>query len=90
MIYCLLIGILLLLPLTALAFGREESMEQKTIYRSVRIHAGDTLWTIAEEYKNEYQKTEHMVDEIMEANGLTTANISSGEKIIVPITILME
>ena len=41
---------------------------------------------IAKEYKAEGQKTEQMVDAICEVNGLKTANIRTGENIIVPVT----
>ena len=50
------------------------------------IQKGDTIWDIAKEYKAEGQKTEQMVDAIYEVNGLKTANIRTGENIIVPVT----
>lgn len=67
--------------------GAQTGKTTKTYYyESVEIHKGDTIWNIAEEYKTESEKTEHMVDAILELNGLKTANVRAGESIIVPVT----
>ena len=66
--------------------GAQKGRETKTYYKSVVIQKGDTIWDIAKEYKAERQKTEQMVDAIYEVNGLKTANIRTGENIIVPVT----
>ena len=66
--------------------GAQKGRETKTYYESVEIQRGDTIWDIAKEYKAEGQKTEQMVDAICEVNGLKTANIRTGENIIVPVT----
>ena len=78
----LLLTLALILCLGTFAMGRET----KTYYESVEIQRGDTIWDIAKEYKAEGQKTEQMVDAICEVNGLKTANIRTGENIIVPVT----
>ena len=69
-----------------LCMGAQKGRETKTYYKSVVIQKGDTIWDIAKEYKAEGQKTEQMVDAIYEVNGLKTANIRTGENIIVPVT----
>jgi len=81
---------LMMLSLSSVAFGRQPNVEMSTYYECIRVHAGDTIWGLAEAYKNEHQRTEHMVDEIMMVNGLSSPNIRSGEKIIIPITVVTE
>ncbi len=59
---------------------------EKTIYyESVQIASGDTLWGIAQMYKEENENTEHMVRKIKELNGMFTDDICSGERILVPV-----
>lgn len=82
----LLLTMALILCLGTFAMGAQSVKETKTYYESVQIHKGDTLWDIADEYKMEGEETEHMVDAIMELNGLKTANVRAGESIIVPVT----
>lgn len=82
----LLLTLALILCLGTFAMGAQKGKETKTYYESVMIQKGDTIWDIAEEYKTERQKTEQMVDAIREVNGLKTANIRTGENIIVPVT----
>ena len=80
-------NVFLLLTLALiLCLGAQKGRETKTYYESVEIQRGDTIWDIAKEYKAEGQKTEQMVDAICEVNGLKTANIRTGENIIVPVT----
>ena len=76
----------LVLCLGTFAMGAQTEKTTKTYYESVEIHKGDTIWNIAEEYKTENEKTEHMVNAILELNGLKTANVRAGESIIVPVT----
>ena len=82
----LLLTLALILCLGTFAMGAQKGRETKTYYESVEIQRGDTIWDIAKEYKAEGQKTEQMVDAICEVNGLKTANIRTGENIIVPVT----
>lgn len=82
----LLLTLALILCLGTFAMGAQKGRETKTYYKSVVIQKGDTIWDIAKEYKAERQKTEQMVDAIYEVNGLKTANIRTGENIIVPVT----
>ena len=78
----LLLTLALILCLGTFAMGAQKGRETKTYYESVEIQRGDTIWDIAKEYKAEGQK----VDAICEVNGLKTANIRTGENIIVPVT----
>lgn len=82
-----LLTLALMLCLGTLAMGGQREDTARTVYESVEIKPGDTLWDIAAEYKTESEKIEHMVEKIMECNGMKTANIRSGESIIVPVRV---
>lgn len=81
----LLLTLTLIICLGTLAKGGQKDWNGNVYYESVAIHTGDTLWMIAQEYKAEDQKIEHMISEIMEINGMRSENIRSGESIIVPM-----
>ena len=82
----LLLTMALILCLGTLAMGGEKGVQTKTYYECVMVQRGDSLWEIAEEYKMDGEKTEHMVEAILELNGLSNTNIQAGESIIVPVT----
>ena len=81
-----LLTMALILCLGTFAMGGQKEVQTKTYYECVEVHKGDTLWEIAEEYKMDGEEIEHMVDAIMELNGMKNANVRSGESIIVPVT----
>ena len=68
-----------------IALGAQGQKPQTVYYESVRIHAGDTLWEIAETYKADTEKTEHMIDKILACNQMKTTNIQSGDHLLIPI-----
>ena len=80
----LLLTMALILCLGTLAMGGQKGIQTKTYYECVQVEKGDTLWEIAEEYRMDGEKTEHMVEAILEVNGLKDANVQAGESIIVP------
>lgn len=60
---------------------------QEIYYKSVRINAGDTLWTIADEYMgNAYEDKDDFINEIKEINHMTEKDLQAGSYIIVPYT----
>ncbi|MBM6830171.1 LysM peptidoglycan-binding domain-containing protein [Anaerotignum lactatifermentans] len=80
-----LLTLALIVGLGTIAMGAQGGKEGSVCYESVLIHTGDTLWSIAEEYKSEGEKTEHMIDDILKLNGIKTTKIRSGEHILVPV-----
>ncbi|WP_064093600.1 cell division suppressor protein YneA [Rossellomorea aquimaris] len=55
-------------------------------YQSITIKEGDTLWTIAKEYNEEYSMTvEEFIAWVGEENNLTSFSIQPGESIVLPI-----
>ncbi|MCI7129390.1 MAG: LysM peptidoglycan-binding domain-containing protein [Lachnospiraceae bacterium] len=57
----------------------------QTTYESVRITGGDSLWSIAQEYRG-IEPTEDFVEELMVINNLSSDHIQSGSYILVPVT----
>ena len=55
-------------------------------FTSIEVESGDTLWTIAEEYKDEnfYESTKEYVEEVIRMNNLSSTQITAGQFIIIP------
>lgn len=53
-------------------------------YKSILIESGDTLWSIASEYKSPDMDTTTFLEEIKRMNGLANDNIIMGNYLIVP------
>ncbi len=55
-------------------------------FTSIEVSYGDTLWSIAEEYKDAefYASTEDYIDEVVRMNHLTSSNIKAGQYLIIP------
>jgi len=52
-------------------------------YTSIRIEQGDTLWSIAQEYKLDSESTRDYVDEVMEMNSLSSEQITAGKSLMI-------
>lgn len=87
--FLLFLTVVLILGIGTLVFGGEKKVETKVHYQTVQIHSGDTLWEIAQTYCLETEKTEQMVEKIMQINGMKNANIQSGQRIVVPVSRLV-
>jgi len=78
------LGILLGTSINALASSKADVASYNKYYKSVRIEAGDTLWTIADEYiadlnidKQEY------IAEICSLNDICEDEIHAGDYVVV-------
>lgn len=66
-------------------FAAEKDMPRVKTVTSIQIEAGDTLWTIAEEYySEEFGSIEAYISEIKKSNGLKNDTIHSGAYLIIP------
>ncbi|MDO4734527.1 MAG: LysM peptidoglycan-binding domain-containing protein [Lachnospiraceae bacterium] len=60
------------------------AVELTKYYKTITIESGDTLWSIAKEYKSgAYKTTQDYVDELISMNHLHSDAITSGQKLIV-------
>jgi LysM repeat protein len=56
-----------------------------TQYQCVEIESGDTLWSIAKEYKPDNKDVRQVVYDICEANDMSADDLTVGQKIIIPV-----
>ncbi|MCA1059025.1 LysM peptidoglycan-binding domain-containing protein [Rossellomorea aquimaris] len=55
-------------------------------YQSITVKNGDTLWTIAKQYNEDYSMTvEEFIAWVGEENDLTSFSIKPGESLVLPI-----
>lgn len=65
------------------SFAREVSRQK--YYKSVPIEEGDTLWKIAaENMSEEYSSVDSYIEDLRQANDLTSDQISTGQYLTVP------
>lgn len=73
--------------LTGFSIQAEENSENNTgikYYTSVSVEDGDSLWSIATEYRTaEYSSIDQYIDEIKSINNLKNDKIKTGETLIV-------
>lgn len=56
-----------------------------TTYKTIEICAGDTFWTIADEYMPNDMDTRDAIHELREINGMAqTDQLIAGQKLLVP------
>ncbi|TMU87657.1 LysM peptidoglycan-binding domain-containing protein [Bacillus sp. BHET2] len=62
------------------------TMTSEPSYQSITVKDGDSLWTIAKQYNEEYSMTvEEFIAWVGEENNLTTFSIKPGESLVLPI-----
>ncbi len=67
---------------TTPAQGKEKPRQK--YFKSIEIEAGDTLWSIAEEYMSyEYDCTMDYVRELKSMNGLVSDDITEGNSLVI-------
>ena len=53
-------------------------------YKSIIIEQGDSLWSIAQEYRTDaYEDIQEYIDEIIQLNGLQSTTIHEGQHLVV-------
>ena len=57
---------------------------QHKYYKSITIKEGDSLWSIAQEYRTDaYKDIQEYIDEVIKLNGLTSRTIHEGQHLVV-------
>ncbi|MGN0344244.1 MAG: LysM peptidoglycan-binding domain-containing protein [Lachnospiraceae bacterium] len=89
----LLVGTLIVIllctfALSTIATAKHTQAAQRgtqTTYVSIRIAGGDSLWSIAQEYRG-IEETADFVEELKILNNLSSDRIQAGSYILVPVT----
>lgn len=79
------LGVLLGSSVNAMASSDKDVASYNKYYVSLRVKAGDTLWTIADEYVKGFniEKTDYIA-EVCQINEISENDIHAGDYIIVP------
>lgn len=57
---------------------------QHKYYKSIIIEKGDSLWSIAQEYRTDaYKDIQEYMDELIQLNGLTSRTIHEGQHLVI-------
>ena len=67
------------------AFSKPENIKDEYNVVSVTVQSGDTLWSIAGEYKPDNKDMREFVYEIAANNGIKDCEIVCGQTIFVPV-----
>ncbi len=84
----ILLFTLLMIVIGSIVFGStfsdaKNDMESEKMYMSIEIEKGDSLWEIAQEYREPGCSTKEYVDELIALNNLSSDNIQEGQHLIV-------
>ena len=80
-----LVVMLIVMMIAHSAFSKTDASGDGVRIESVRVEAGDSLWSIASEYKPEGKDLREFVYEIASDNGVTDCNIYCGQILYIPI-----
>lgn len=89
----LLVGVLIVILLCTFALSTITTAKHtqaaqrgtRTTYKSICISGGDSLWSIAQEYRG-IENTADFVEELKDLNNLSSDRIQTGSYILVPVT----
>ena len=76
-----LIGILMIGSVAFSNYSKDGANNEVTV---VTVHSGDTLWSIAKEYKPDNMSINEFVYEISASNGVKDGNIYCGQTLYIP------
>ena len=68
------------------AFSKTDASGDGLHMEAIRVEAGDSLWSIASEYKPEGKDLREFVYEIASDNGVIDCNIYCGQILYVPVS----
>lgn len=77
---------LIIMMMAHSAFSKTDMATDGCRIESVRVTSGDTLWSIAEEYKPEGKDLREFVYEIANDNGLSDCGIYCGQILYIPVS----
>ena len=80
-----MIMVVLVVMMAHAAFSKPADISKEYSIVSVTVEPGDTLWSIAREYKSEGEDLRDFVYEIAANNGVKDCNIVCGQTLFVPV-----
>ena len=83
------LAVLVALVFAAITFFSSQSAQAsnevaKVEFTYVTVHAGETLWSLAEKYAPE-QDPRDFLDQLVSLNNLTEATVQPGQRIALPV-----
>ena len=89
-----LLATMFIITLGSVVFGSTFSSakndeEVETFYTSIEIEKGESLWSIAKEYKPEDSSTQDYIYELMDLNNLTSDKIHEGQHLVVSYEVVV-
>lgn len=76
---------IVIIPFSRFKVAAGETEKGSIYYTTYVVHTGDTLWGIADTYRNgTFSTHEAYINEVMRANGLESCHIYDGQLIIIP------
>ena len=83
----MIVVILMAGMLTGLMFGSFDAEgSSKTIYKTITVSYGDTLWDIASRYKPEDKEIRNYIYEICDYNDISAGGIYEGQELTIPVS----
>ena len=82
---CLMVLIVVFVMMAHAAFSKPDNISGEYDVISVTVQPGDTLWSIAQEYKPQGTDLRKFVYDLAANNGIADCNIVPGQTIFVPI-----
>ena len=79
------ITIIAVFSIVSISFGNTGSSNHIAHYKSIEVTTGDTLWEIAQDYKQENVSIIEYVSIIKDFNNMKNDTIKIGQQIIIPI-----
>lgn len=88
LVAALIVILLCTFALSTLGYAGHTQAAQRdtqTVYESIRIAGGDSLWSISEKYRGA-RETADFVAELKQLNNLSSDRIQTGSYIIIPVS----
>ena len=80
----LIVGVIVCGTIFTFAKNPASDVTKQRFYTSIVIEGGDSLWSIAEEYRSDaYTSTREYIEDLKQLNGLTSETIHAGQHLIV-------
>ena len=78
-----MIVLVVVIAIASVAFANQNHTDREVV--SITVCPGDTVWSIAREYKPDDMSLEEFVYEISSNNGIKDGNIVCGQSLYIPV-----